>query len=252
MMPGIITRVINEKNMTKNITAKTFAVATAAAVALSSFALPLAASAAVNSSSITITTLNRGTIINDTSAKSHTGANTAEGSKGGRGGDGGDVTSDGSFNNGGAGSGNGGNGGNGGAGGLVDTGNATADAGTVNDLNNTDVDLDLVSAAVAGFNSTALLVDTDNGQCECNKITNDTRARARTGDNTAQGSVAGNADDAGAITGGTGNNNNGGATSGNGGNGGAGGLGGTVYTGNAGSVSATVNMLNTILVRARI
>jgi hypothetical protein len=238
--------------MTKNITAKTFAVATAAALALSSFALPLAASAAVNSSSIIITTVNRGTIYNDTSAKSHTGDNLAEGSEGGRGGDGGSITSDGNNNNGGADSGNGGAGGAGGAGGLVDTGDASADAGTVNDLNNTDVGLDLVSAAIAGFNSTALLVTTDNGACECNKITNDTRARARTGENTAEGSEAGNADDAGAITGGTGDFNNGGATSGNGGNGGAGGLGGTVYTGHAASVSATVNMLNTIMVRVRI
>jgi len=225
----------------------------AVATALAMFAGATPAFAAVNSSSITITTTNRGTIDNNTSAKSHTGDNTAEGSVGGRGGVGGDVTSDGNNNNGGAMTGEGGNGGNGGAGGLVDTGNASADAKTDNALNTTEVDMDLVSAAVAGFNSTALLVNTDNGQCgECNKITNDTRARARSGENTAEGSVGGNADNAGDVEGGTGNFNNGGATTGDGGNGGAGGLGGTVFTGNADSKSATVNLLNTILVRVRI
>lgn len=232
--------------------ANMFGKAAAVATVLAMFAGAIPASAAMNSSSITITTTNRGTINNDTSAKSRTGENLALGSLGGRGGDGGDVTSDGDFNNGGAGTGEGGNGGNGGAGGLVDTGNASSDAATDNALNTTEVDMDLVSAAVAGFNSTALLVNTDNGECDCNTITNDTRARSRTGYNKAEGSVGGNADDAGEVDGGTGNNNNGGATTGDGGNGGAGGLGGTVLTGNADSKSATVNLLNTILVRVRI
>lgn len=222
--------------------------AAAAATVLAMFAGALPASAAMNSSSITITTTNRGTIDNNTSAKSHTGKNLALGSVGGNGEEGGDVTSNGSNNNGGATSGNGGDGGDGGDGGLVNTGDATANAGTQNDLNNT-----LVEAQVpADMNSSALAIVTDNDEdCECNNITNDTRARARTGNNQADGSVGGNGDDAGDITGGTGSFNNGGATSGDGGNGGDGDLGGTIFTGNASSTAATINWLNTVLVRVR-
>lgn len=223
--------------------------AAAAATVLAMFAGALPASAAMNSSSITISTVNRGSIDNDTSAKSHTGENYALGSVGGRGGAGGDVTSAGDFNNGGADTGNGGTGGNGGAGGLVDTGDASATADTNNGLNLTDVEV----AVPTDMNSSGLAIATDNNRLfpTQNHIDNDTRARARTGENTADGSVAGNADDAGSVEGGTGDNNNGGATTGNGGNGGAGGLGGTVLTGRADSVSGTVNVLNAIIVRVR-
>ncbi len=236
--------------MTKNLTAKTFAVATAAAMALSSFALPLAASAAVNSTKISITTTNRGTIDNTTSARAHTGENKAKGSEGGNGGSGGDVTSDGAENNGGATAGNGGNGGAGGAGGLVETGNASAEAGTENDLNTTDAEVAL-DCDCGDINSVTIEVDTNNNDI-ANKIDNRTKARAHTGENKAAGSEAGDAGDGGNIAGGNGDENNGGAGAGNGGTGGAGGLGGTVSTGNATSKSGTINWLNTVLLRVRL
>lgn len=222
-----------------------------AALAMLAFGTP--AFAAINSSSFTITTTNRGTIENTTRASSHTGDNTAEGSIGGDGEEGGDVTSDGDNNNGGASSGNGGNGGNAGAGGLVVTGNATAEAGTENSLNGTDVDVDLTDATGASedMNSSALVIDTDNDNIE-NNIDNLTRARARTGDNTAEASEGGDGEDAGDITGGVGDFNNGGASSGNGGAGGAGDIGGEVRTGHASSTSGTINLLNTSIIRVRI
>ena len=121
--------------MTKSITLN-YAVAVLAAFAMV-FAYAGIADAAINSSSITIKTTNRGSIKNVTTATAHTGANDAEGSVGGRGGDGGDVEGDGggSFNNGGATTGNGGDGGNAGIGGEVLTGNASSTSGTINFLN---------------------------------------------------------------------------------------------------------------------
>jgi len=224
---------------------KIIAIATAAA--MFGFAAP--ASAAINSSAFFISTTNRGTITNVTQADSHTGLNTALGSVGGSGARGGDVTSSGSNNNGGAVSGNGGSGGSGGAGGLVNTGNATSEAGTENGMNGTDVDFEIVTGD--DINSSTLDVVTDNNDLG-NTIDNFTDARSRTGDNTAEGSVGGNAERGGEITGGVGDFNNGGATSGSGGAGGAGGLGGTIGTGAANATSGTINLLNTTLVRVRI
>ena len=230
------------------------AAAVAVALALGYFAIAGSAYAAVNSSSITITTTNRGTIDNYTSSRSHTGNNTAGGSVGGVGGQGGDVTSDGDNNNGGATTGNGGNGGNGGEGGLVDTGDATATAGTENSLNETDAEIDF-STSGGDVNSTSVDVVTDNTQtgCDCpNNIDNRTKARAKSGDNTANGSVGGDGERGGAITGGSGDFNNGGAGTGDGGDGGDGDIGGTVLTGAASSTSATLNLLNTVLLRVRL
>lgn len=236
--------------MTKSVTVN-YAVASVAiaTMVLSLFAFATPASAAMNSSSISITTTNRGSIDNNTMADARTGLNTALGSLGGRGGDGGDVESDGNNNNGGATSGNGGNGGNGGAGGLVSTGEAESEAGTENGLNLTDVDVQVPT----DMNSASVGIDTDNDRDfpTQNHIANLTDARSRTGANTALGSEGGAADDAGDVEGGVGDFNNGGASSGMGGNGGAGGLGGTITTGRAEAVSGTVNLLNTILVRVR-
>src|SRR3989344_3458384 len=133
---------LTKQTMTKSITLN-YAVAVLAAFAMV-FAYAGIADAAFNSRSITITTTNRGSITNDTSARSHTGNNLALGSIGGDGDDGGDVEGDnGSFNNGGAAAGNGGNGGDSGNGGWVETGDAAAEAGTENGLNTTDVDMDI-------------------------------------------------------------------------------------------------------------
>src|SRR3989344_7595726 len=63
----------------------------AVGTALAMFATATPAFAAINSSSITILVTNRGSINNDTSARSHTGDNEAHGSTGGAGGNGGGV-----------------------------------------------------------------------------------------------------------------------------------------------------------------
>jgi len=245
--------------MTKSITNYVAVAFLAIAMVLGSFAFVTTTEAAVNSSSITITTTNRGTIDNDTTSTAWTGANRAGGSEGGRGGDGGDVESGaGDYNNGGAGTGAGGDGGDAAAGGLVNTGDATADAGTTNSLNNSDVEVDLTLGGAGDINSTSVAVDTDNQLCQCdskvNNIDNVTDADARTGANRARGSEGGNADDAGEIEsdGTDGDYNNGGATTGNGGDGGAGGLGGEVNSGDADATSGAINLLNTTITRVRI
>ena len=231
--------------------------------ALAAFAVMLAyagvADAAINSSAIRIEISNTGVINNTTKAKAETGGNTAQGSTGGNGGVGGNVTSgSGDYNNGGASGGNGGNGGNASDGGWVETGDANANAGTENSLNGSDIEVDLTNAVSTGedVNSTYIGAEIKNGndeECQCKpEINNTTKARARTGGNTAQGSVGGNGDNGGQVTSGSGDYNNGGASAGTGGAGGSGGIGGTVKTGVASSTAGTVNLLNTTLIRVRL
>lgn len=213
------------------------------------FAFATPALAAVNSSKIQIEIKNTGSIDNTTKASSNTGDNWAGGSKGGKGGSGGDVGVDGSgdYNNGGAVAGNGGHGGNASAGGLVHTGNATADAGTMNSLNTSDVVVDLYGE---DMNSSKVKIELDNGEeCGCDNIDNETRARARTGDNDAEGSKGGKGGSGGDVEASSGDNNNGAAEGGNAGHGGAGGLGGEVRSGHAVSNAGVVNMLNNSIVR---
>lgn len=215
--------------------------------------LPVApAFAAVNSTSITLTVTNRGSIVNNTQADAHTGQNLALGSLGGNGGNGGVVDGGiGSENNGGATAGNGGNGGNGGAGGLVQTGDASADAGSENGLNGTDAEV-AFDCDCGDINSVTIVADVDNTRADplTNVIANNTQARARTGQNLALGSAGGAGGTGGDVTT-DGSENNGGASAGTGGTGGAGGLGGTIGTGNASSTSGAVNLLNTTLLRVR-
>jgi hypothetical protein len=210
----------------------------------------------VNSSFIKIETSNTGSIENHTSAKSETGGNWAGGSRGGRGGSGGDVEVDGSgdYNNGGAVAGDGGTGGNSDIGGTVSTGNADAHATTENTLNDTFVDMDLYGEDV---NSSKIKVLTSNysDNCECddsNVIDNRTKARARTGDNDADGSKGGKGGSGGDVEASTGDNNNGGSEAGWGGNGGSSSDGGWIETGAATSNASAVNVLNATLVRVRL
>ncbi len=214
---------------------------------LAMLATALPAFASVNSSSITITSTNRGTIDNVTTARASTGGNFAGAADGGQGDDGGDADRNGA-GNGDANAGNGGNGGMGGQGGTVTTGDANTDAGVLNSLNSTDVDLDLRDGPL---NSSSLDVVTDNNDI-ANNIDNTTRSRARTGGNTASGADGGDGDDGGdADRNGAGNGD---ANSGHGGTGGAGGVdgGGIVDTGVSTSNSGVINLLNTVLVRVRI
>lgn len=234
--------------MTKSITLNyTLAVVGAVAMVLATVA---PAFAAINSTSITLSITNRGSINNVTTSDSDTGNNVALGSLGGIGGNGGNVTSAGSENNGGAQSGNGGNGGNGGAGGWVETGDATSNSSSENGLNGTNAEVEFLCDC-GDVNSVTIDLEIDNDRefPTQNNINNLTDARARTGVNTALGSQGGDAGNGGVIDGGAGSENNGGATSGTGGAGGAGGLGGTVATGNASSTSRSVNLLNTTLLR---
>jgi len=205
----------------------------------------------VSSGGITINICNSGSITNSTSAKSSTGGNTAGGSVGGTGGAGGGVAaSGGNFNNGGASAGGGGDGGSGGPGGLVQTGNASAQALTMNDANDSDVDLEVPEE----MNSSSIAVNVFNLtlDCDCpNRIGNSTRARASTGENSADGSTGGDGGSASDITAGSGDNNNGGASSSGGGRGGTSGVGGTILTGDASSNTSTANYLNRTRVRVR-
>ncbi|MDO8435508.1 MAG: hypothetical protein Q7S89_02390 [bacterium] len=219
----------------------------AASFAMLATATP--AFAAVNSTSITLNIINRGSITNTTQADSHTGQNLALGSVGGDGGNGGVVDGGtGSENNGGASAGNGGNGGNGGAGGLVQTGDASADAGSENGLNGTDAEI-AFDCDCGDINSVTIEATVDNEDA-ANTIDNLTQGRARTGQNLALGSAGGTGGAGGAVQT-DGSENNGGASAGTGGSGGTGGLGGTIGTGNASSNSGSVNLLNTTLLRVR-
>jgi len=228
--------------------------AVAAGLGMLAFATP--AFAAVNSSRITINVTNRGSIQNVTQADSHTGNNIALGSTGGSGGTGGDVTNSGggNENNGGASAGNGGNGGDGGAGGLIETGDATADAGSSNSLNGTDVEVALDCECPEDINSLTIELDVNNDRIAPtqNHIDNFTDARSRSGDNLADGSAGGNGGVGGVVDSGSGDENNGGASAGTGGEGGAAGFGGTIRTGAASSTSGALNLLNTTILRVRI
>jgi hypothetical protein len=212
-----------------------------------------------NSSSIRIEVANRGTIDNETSADASTGGNWAGGSRGGRGGDGGDIEVDGNgdFNNGGASTGDGGDGGDAAPGGLVNSGNATSNAVSENDANGTEFEFDAggdmnSSEVVAVINNRLNDDDDACGGCrtDVNNIDNETRARARTGGNDADGSEGGDGDDAGDVeVDGNGDFNNGGASTGSGGDGGDGDIGGTINSGNAEANSAAINLLNRVMVR---
>lgn len=283
-----------------------FGVATLAVSALA-FAFAGTASACENEcdwggseedNSVYIKITNSGSISNTTNATADTGDNKAGGSYGGdggsagNGGDGGDAEvaggwswcgecgsgSDSAAAGGNGGTGGSAHGGDAGDGGFVVTGNATAEAGSANELNNVDV-------AVEGCGC-----DEDQNECACippwfrrdvdnsvtikvynsGSISNTTDADADTGYNKAKGSYGGDGGEAG--NGGDGGEaevgddeegrcgcewdlgSNGDAVGGDAGQGGSadggeGGLGGTVRTGNAVSESGSINVMNTTVVR---
>lgn len=214
------------------------------AVTLAMLASAAPAFADINSSAIVVTASNSGSITNVTGSTANTGGNTAGGSKGGKGGSGGDVEGGaGDFNNGGAAAGEGGNGGDADEGGLVETGNANADAGSINKLNSNDV---YVGGRHSDINSSAVVVTGANAGA----IVDVTAAGANSGDNKAKGSKGGRGGRGGEVEA-DGSNNNGAATGGNGGQGGNGGLGGTVRTGEANSNAGSLNIMNTNIVRVR-
>ena len=94
--------------------------------------------------SVTIKVWNMGAILNSTGAVANTGGNYAGGSHSGDGGNGAEGGNGGDANVDGYGlaeGGSGGQGGNGSAGGLVETGDASANAGSMNTVNSTDIDV---------------------------------------------------------------------------------------------------------------
>ncbi len=214
-------------------------IATAAALAMFASAAP--AFADINSSTVSISSSNTGTIVNSTSASASTGGNTAGGSTAGEGGHGGNVTASGSNNNGGAGTGDGGAGGNSGVGGEIHTGAASADSASLNALNENKTTV----GGHGNLNSSSVgVASTNNGT-----IVDDTSAKAKTGKNNADGSTAGDGGHGGDLTGGSGSGNNGGAWTGQGGRGGDSAAGGFVVTGDSMSRSGSVNVMNTNIVR---
>ncbi len=201
------------------------------------------------SSRVHVHNSNRAVVINSTDADANTGDNWAGGAEGGNGGDAGwgvNVLTEDT----GATGGNGGNGGTAGEGGTVDTGNASADAGTINAVNSNvtsvrgggcgcddDIDDVHVSRSVHNYNR-ALLV-------------NRTDADADSGDNAASGAEGGNGGDAGtAVNVLTDDTSAKGGNAGNGGNAGAK-SGGLVVTGRADSRAGTINVVNTNITRVR-
>jgi hypothetical protein len=151
-------------------------------------------------------------------------------------------------NNGGAKAGNGGNGGTASDGGFVTTGDANADAGSLNSVNSNDTKVNI--GHHADMNSSALAVAGSNSGA----VVDVTAAAADTGTNNARGSRGGRGGSGGEVesNGFLSTGNNGGASAGQGGTGGNGGIGGTVGTGNSTSNSGSINVLNTNIVRVRI
>lgn len=225
----------------------------AALTALGMLATATPAFAAVNSSSISIGNSNVGSISSNTNAQAVTGNNVAQGSQGGSGAAGGNsgTSNNNTSGNGDASTGNGGNGGSGGgaaAGGLVDTGDASADAGAVNMLNSNETRV----RVDGGLNSSSLTASQRNN----GNISDTTAAGANTGGSVAAGSTGGNGSTGGtsgsATKGGSGNGDARTGLGGSGGAGGTGGIGGTVYSGNSTSNAGAFNVLNTNFTRVRI
>ncbi len=245
---------------------------------------------------VKITVQNSAFVINSTTAEASTGGNWAGGSyggngaKGGKGGYGGNADADADADadygdadadadaNGGYGGtgGDGGNGGAGGAGGTISTGDAEANAGTMNQINSTDIKVEGCGCHtdlddVENFDDVDYDVDNEVKIEVLNEgaLVNVTDAYAKTGWNWAEGSFGGNGANGGkGSTGGDADadadadaNDEGDANAdaeadggeagagGHGGNGGEGGEGGLIVTGNAVTNSGTVNLINSLLIR---
>ena len=241
---------------------------------------------------VTIKVWNMGLITNVTGATASTGGNYAGGSYGGdggngaEGGNGGDASTDGyGLAEGGHGgdAGYGGQGGNGGAGGLVETGDAMADAGSMNTMNSTDVEVEQADCgcdeevggwydALGNFhafkqndvdNEVKVEVGNEGAIVDMTVAGSDTgnnKAKGSYGGNGGEGSNGGNGGDAEAGQGepecgcdvypGQAHAGNGGMGAA-GGNGGSGDVGGTIRTGRATANAGSINVLNTNLIRVR-
>ncbi len=240
---------------------------------------------------IKIKVINFGEVYSGTAAVANTGGNYAGGSYGGEGGDGEEGGNGGEANvdgyglaDGGEGGngGHGGQGGDGGAGGLVETGDAEADAGSMNAVNSTDIDVTQADCGcdeeVSGwYDSLGNFHPFKEGDVDneveievvnAGGVMDETVAAADTGNNKAKGSYGGeggkgddggNGGDANASEGNEcdcytypgeaygGNAGDGGV----GGNGGHGDVGGTIRTGRATANAGSINVVNTNLIRVR-
>ena len=301
-----IKRELKESSKFKIIMTKTmnYGAAVATIAALLSLTAALPAFADYNDSEIDVdldndvkvTVVNSAFVVNSTTASASTGGNWAGGSYGGNGAEGGnggyggdadadadadadeygdaDADADADGGKGGAG-GAGGNGGHGGLGGAIATGDAEANAGTMNQINTTDIkvegcgcDADLDD--VEGFDDVDYDADNEVKIDVVNEgaLVNFTDAYAKTGWNWADGSFGGDGAEGGnGSTGGDADADadadaedgdadadadaDGGkaGTGGEGGNGGNVEAGGIIVTGNAVSNSGTVNLINSLLIR---
>lgn len=191
---------------------------------------------------------NGATTTNIVGSVANTGGNSAGGSTGGNGGRGGRISNDGgnqNVNN--SSTGNGGNGGNAGVGGEVNSGNATANAGLTNTVNDNDTSINRCACPGNDCRGGSTIVRNGNGA----EVGNLVLSGADTGTNTADGSTGGKGGKGGDVknTGHGGTQNVNGGSTGNGGKGGSSGIGevppgGLVTTGNSTSNNSTTNVTN--------
>lgn len=194
-------------------------------------------------SDITVSNHSFAFVHNTTSSGANTGGNSAGGSTGGNGGAGGSITNRGDDVRDSS-TGNGGAGGNAGSGGVVQTGNATSAASTVN----------VIGSSITRINGCAcgLSGDVTVRNSSFSGVHNATAAGANTGINSSSESRGGNAGAGGNISNGPGEGSSVSTSStGRGGSGGTGGPGGLVLTGHASALSNTMNIVGRNVTRIR-
>jgi len=208
---------------------------------------------------ITVVTDNNASIFNWVGVSANTGHNVANGGAGSSAGDGGNASV---FGSGVADAGNGGAGGDGGNGGGILTGDAYAEAGVVNYVNDTDTEV--TDSCGCEEQSTPSFWFLDHYHLSNNigvinennaDVENQVEVVANSGNNTANGGSGNQGGDGGNASAsgdywwwGLGDGE---ANAGNGGAGGDGGNGGTIRTGNAGGLASVLNVVNTTMTRVQ-
>ena len=214
---------------------KIIALTSASAIAMSM--LPVLAG------NVVVTTENSASVGNLVVAQSSTGGNIAGGSIGGDGGNGGSIVNGGEDVEGSS-TGRGGNGGHSSLGGTVITGDAVTEAVVGNDVNSTNVLVDLCGCE--GGDEGDVRVRTSNHETT---VRNGVFAKARTGWNQADGSDGGNGGQGGSIVDSGDDVED--SSTGSGGTGGTSGPGGLIDSGSAYSGAGAVNVVNRTVVRVR-
>ena len=213
--------------------------ATVLAATALTFAMPAAADEHTGAGDVRVVNKSTAMVVNNTEAGAYTGANHAGGSYAGAGARGGDVRNAGDEQDVDTGStGRGGDGGNSSQGGTVESGNAVATAVTTNRVNHNDTRVN--RCACDGDDEGKTTVRNES----FGFLANGTAARAKTGYNSADGSVGGGAGRGGDIGNTDGEQDLADVRTGRGGNGGRSGFGGYVKSGSANSLADTLNVVN--------